>query len=164
MGIYSSVVNIATLALRKRLFFAHACHYIQPVLVKKPILQFLCLYWLIISGILNNTTDTTYKLSVMVQWKIFLKENFSEWLAATARLRYIPSGMSPLLMEKCNFERKHLTYKIFSGSSEGAWHLFYFRFVSNSFSYRKAVEASQGDKQLKPSSHHCKTSRKEKDF
>lgn len=53
-GFYSSVVNITTLDLSKRLFFAHTCTYIKSQLVKNSTLEYLWLYILTISSILNN--------------------------------------------------------------------------------------------------------------
>lgn len=54
--------------------------------------------------------------------KAFWKRPLND-LQQRRHLKYIPSDISPLLVEKCNFESKHLTYKIFSWSSEGPCYL-----------------------------------------
>lgn len=120
-GYYPSVVNITTPALNKTLFSAHGCPYFQPVVVEKSILQCLWLYTLITS---NNRTNTTYKMVCDGSMKKLSERRLLLMTCSTTkRSEGHLFRHSYLQMEKCNFERTYLTYRTFSGSSEGPCYL-----------------------------------------
>lgn len=68
---------------------------------------------------MNNAKKVYYDGSIVID---FLETSLNN-LLQQRDLKNTISGTYPLLMEKSDFERKHLTYKIFSGSSEGPCHL-----------------------------------------